>query len=190
MSDYKRLYRKHGTYFFTVVTYKRKKIFSNEQARKLLRESIQWVNSRHPFETIGMVLLPDHLHCIWQMPENDDNFSLRWNMIKRRFTIHWNQYKNCRAEAARPTKKNEPVWQPRFWEHLIRDREDFENHMKYIHYNPAKHGLVTCPHLWSHSTFHKWAKQGVYKNDWYCKCNNKDSGAVPDFIEKISQAGE
>lgn len=58
------------------------------------------------------------------------------------------------------------VWQRRFYEHVIRDERDFNQHMNYIHYNPVKHGLVRQVAEWPYSTFHRLVRQGIYPPDW------------------------
>ena len=125
------------------------------------------------------------------MPENDDNFSIRWSMIKRHFTKQWltqHQPKEQRTQRMQ-NKREQPVWQRRFWEHLIRDQGDLANHMDYIHYNPIKHGLVDCPHHWPYSTFHRWVKHGAYRLGWLCSCKTKQI-AKPSFMDGISDVGE
>ena len=191
MSHYKRWYREAGTYFFTVVTYKRQRLFADQKARDILHEAIGWVQQRHPFQIVGMVLLPDHLHCLWRMPEDDGDFSRRWSMIKRRFTLSW----KSAGRTIIPVKPNQRarrqqgIWLPRFWEHLIRDQQDMANHMDYIHFNPTKHGWVACPHLWPHSTFHRWVNEGAYREDWNCTCRGRVL-KPPAFLEKIGPVGE
>ena len=81
MSKYRRLFMKGGFYFFTVVTYNRQHLFSNEIALNRLKASFRYAIKNNPFKIYGLVILPDHLHCIWQLPENDDNFSIRWNIV-------------------------------------------------------------------------------------------------------------
>ena len=63
-------------------------------------------------------------------------------------------------------RKEKAVWQRRFWEHIIRDENDWKNHMNYIHYNPVKHGFVPSPGDWQHSTFRYWVDRGLYEKDW------------------------
>ena len=87
------------------------------------------------------------------------------------------------VSASRKKRGERGVWQRRFWEHLIRDQQDFARHMDYIHYNPVKHGHVMCPHQWEHSSFHRWVKEGVYRRDWLCQC--RENNEHPDF-EAIS----
>jgi putative transposase len=57
-------------------------------------------------------------------------------------------------------------WQKRFWDHIIRDEEDLAQHLDYIHYNPVKHGLVTRPEEWQHSSFIAWQERGAYPEQW------------------------
>jgi putative transposase len=106
----------------------------------------------------AIVVLPNHLHCIWILPEGDNDFSVRWRLIKRYFSIGINVPLTKRGE-----KK---VWQRRFWEHLIRDEKDWQRHMDYIHYNPVKHGFVESPIEWPHSSLETAVKQGLYERNW------------------------
>jgi len=64
------------------------------------------------------VILPDHLHCIWQLPMGDDDFSLRWRLIKHFVSRGWNRVS--------------PVWQKRYWEHCIRNEKDFKGNKSFI----------------------------------------------------------
>ncbi len=191
MPKYRRWYRDGGTYFFTVKTYKRQAFLCDAFARTALRRAIEQTRSEKPFEIVGWVLLPDHLHTVWKMPENDDDFSIRWSMIKRRFTRQWlTQHQPKVQGTPRMQRKREPgVWQRRFWEHLIRDQDDMANHTDYIHYNPIKHGLVACPHHWPYSTFHRWGKEGAYRMDWLCTCKTKFE-VRPLFLNEIADTGE
>jgi putative transposase len=88
--QYRRARIKGGTYFLTVVTHKREKIFSNEKNIELLRESFQYVLHNHPFQMDAHVILPDHLHCIWTLPDGDRDFSTRWRLLKSHFTRQLN----------------------------------------------------------------------------------------------------
>jgi len=160
MSQYRRVYQRGGCYFFTVVTFKRFKYLANLENIQRLRNSFQHVMTKHPFIIDAIVVLPNHLHCIWVLPENDEDFSLRWRLIKRYFSIGINVPLTPRGE-----KK---VWQRRFWEHLIRDEKDWQRHMDYIHYNPVKHGLVNKPIDWPYSSFETVVKRGFYERDWGC----------------------
>ncbi len=163
---YKRSRARGATFFFTVVTHNRRPILCQERNIALLREAFADVISRHPFRFDAFVLLPDHLHCIWTLPENDNDFSTRWRQIKSYFSRH------CRIEfksdqtIGHKNSGEQAVWQHRYWEHQIRDDLDFIRHVEYIHYNPVKHGLVKSPIAWQHTTFHRYVKQGIYHNDW------------------------
>lgn len=159
MSDYRRLYLPGATYFFTVVTYRREPIFADEQKVEWLRQAFQTVKAKRPFESLAAVVLPDHLHCIWRLPEGDSDFSTRWQMIKTAFS---------RRMPATIGKGGKRIWQPRFFEHCIRDEDDFTNHLDYIHYNPVKHGLVASPAKWPHSSFRRFVASGRYPENWGC----------------------
>jgi putative transposase len=167
MSNYRRARTAGGCYFFTVVTYARRPILTLPESRFHLREVITEVRENHPFTIDGWVLLPDHLHCLWTLPEGDANFSKRWGLIKAGFTKRAKTFLSSSASHDTRWHRHEGlVWQRRFWEHEIRDETDFRRHLDYIHINPVKHELVSKVSQWPHSTFHCWVKQGVYSEDW------------------------
>ena len=168
MPEYRRAKITGATYFFTVVTYKRKPLFADEICRQFLHNAWLDVSNRFPFATDAICLLPDHLHCIWTLPEGDDRYSIRWGEIKRLFSKkflaehgnhqHVNESRDKRGEAA--------VWQRRFWEHMIRNEDDLRRHLDYIHYNPVKHVLANQVKNWEWSSFHRYVKEGFYTEDW------------------------
>lgn len=168
MSDYRRYFVPGGTYFFTLITERRAPLFAGESARHMLGDVMRECAARHPFETIAIVLLPDHLHALWQLPPNDDRYSLRWNWIKRKFTQRWLAQggREQQRPQSRLRERRRGVWQRRFWEHTIADESDLENHFDYMHYNPVKHGYVTRPRDWLPSTFHRWVAHGHYDINW------------------------
>ena len=173
----KRFYIPGSYYFFTVVTYKRRKFLTDDSARDCLRKAWRVVQNKRPFQTIAFCLLPDHLHCIWKMPDNDSDFSIRWRLIKTLFTKEFN-----RINKEKYSVGHSQIWQPRFWDHIIRDEVDFWNHINYIHYNPVKHGYVSEIKDWEYSTYHRFVKMGFY-----------DDEAIPfelESIEDLEMMGE
>ena len=167
MPNYKRSH--YGrTYFFTVVTNNRVPLFGNETQLVLLRSVIRDVRAVRPFEIDAMVVLPDHLHCIWTLPEFDVDYSKRWGIIKSEFTKRLrDRHTGSSAQNASRVKRHEGTnWQRRFWEHQIRDDHDYQTHCDYIHYNPVKHGLVNAPKAWPYSSFLRFVQSGFYGMDW------------------------
>ncbi|MHC4639891.1 MAG: REP-associated tyrosine transposase [Planctomycetota bacterium] len=164
MPNYIRAKFEGGYYFFTVVTYERAELFRTELARRVLREAIEKTRSRRPFETIAFCLLFEHLHCVWKLPEDDADYSKRWSSIKGQFSREYLKLSGQRKEvsSSRARKGEVCVWQRRFWEHQIRDENDLQRHVDYIHYNPVKHGLVQRVEDWPWSTYHKYAREGFY----------------------------
>jgi len=158
MKRYRRAYQAGGWYFFTVVTYGREKILTHPKGIERLREAFQQVMGKHPFSIDGIVVLPDHIHCLWRLPEDDADFSVRWRLIKRHYSIGF--------DAAVTGRREKRIWQPRFWEHLIRDEEDWRRHMDYVHYNPVKHGYVNAAGDWPYSSFKNAVKRGWYPANW------------------------
>jgi putative transposase len=158
MSNYRRLYLPGGTYFFTVVTHGRQPLFADDHTIEKLRSAFRYVKTRRPFEIIAAVILPDHLHCLWRLPDGDTDFSTRWQMIKTDFS----------RRVPAPINKNgsKSLWQPRYWEHCIRDDEDFGRHLDYIHYNPVKHGFAATPVEWKPSSIWRFVEIGWYETTW------------------------
>ncbi|MEM8734675.1 MAG: transposase [Planctomycetota bacterium] len=168
MSDYRRYYVKGGTYFFTLVSYSRKPIFTSPKSRDLLRDAIASIRERHPFDLVGTVLLPDHWHMIMQLPDGDSRFSIRLKQIKEVFTKSWrrNELPTANVTESQERRGEAGVWQPRFWEHRIRDEDELERCIDYIHFNPVKHGLVEEVIDWEWSSFHRFRKAGHYGPGW------------------------
>lgn len=154
--------------FFTVVAFERRNIFCEPDFLSAFKQSIKEVQAQYPFDILAWVQLPDHLHCIWRLPEHDNYYGKRWSIIKRLTTKACPHYHLNFDELtySKVVRNEKGIWQRRFYEHQIRDDEDFKRHMDYIHYNPVKHGLVTNPKDWQHSSFHRYLKQGVYPEDW------------------------
>ena len=156
MSTYRRNRVPGGAYFFTVVTHQRKSVFVDDAAVQVLRQAFRAVMAVRPFRIDAMVVLPEHMHCIWRLPPGDADYSNRWREIKKQVT------------GALAPKIGRPVWQPRFWEHTLRDDEDWRLHVDYIHFNPVKHGHVLQAADWPWSSFGSAVARGWYSADWGC----------------------
>jgi putative transposase len=178
-------------FFFTLVTHDRRTLFGEAQARQYLRQAISEVRQRWPFELAAVVVLPDHLHCVWGLPEGDTDYSTRWACIKKRFTSLWIAAGGAETQisAAKRAHREHGVWQRRFWEHRIRDEDDMIHHVNYIHYNPVKHELARCPHAWPYSSFRRWVSNGYYREDWLCDCSGH-APEPPDFTGLRDTVGE
>jgi putative transposase len=163
MTDYRRYRVKGGTYFFTVNLAERKRRLLTEHVG-ILRDAFRTVKQAHPFQLDAIVILPDHLHTLWTLPEGDDDFSLRWRQIKSAFSRAIE--KGERVSLSRQVKQERGIWQRRFWEHAIRDDNDFARHVDYIHFNPVKHGYVTRVVDWPYSSFHRYVRLGICPLDW------------------------
>ncbi len=164
--QYRRSKTGGGRYFFTVVTENRHKIFTNDETVDLLRQAFYQVMEKRPFVVDAAVILPDHLHCIWTLPENDNDFPVRWRLIKTWFTKHCGPEHKRHPGTSRIKRKEQGIWQRRYWEHLIRDDMDYEHHVHYIHYNQVKHNYCREPAKWPYSSIHKFIRQGIVARDW------------------------
>ena len=130
----------------------------------LLRAAFRYTRLRHPFAIDAIVVLPDHLHTIWTLPEEDGDFAVRWQLIKGNFSRALP--KGERVSASRLRKRERGIWQRRYWEHMLRDEDDFARHVDYINFNPVKHGHVARVKDWPFSSFHRMVRRGIYPADW------------------------
>lgn len=152
-----------ATYFFTVNLADRTSSLLTEKI-ELFRNAMRKVRQSHPFEIIAMAVLPDHLHSIWRMPEGDADFPLRWSLIKAAFSRTISKTEMIRR--SRKVKRERGIWQHRYWEHQIRDEDDLEKHVAYIHFNPVKHGYVNRASDWPYSSIHREIKKGNIDANW------------------------
>lgn len=183
MPDYRRWRAPGGTFFFTLVTYRRRPFLTDPLARRCLRRAIQVVRAKQPFDIPALVLLPDHLHVLWTLPRGDTDYSARWRWIKGEFTRRYLREGGAEQEQtdSRRQRNERGVWQRRFWEHAIRDEIDLERHFDYIHYNPVKHGFAACPRDWPFSSFHRCVRERHYPADWGC------SSAPPPCFDGLDE---
>ncbi|MFW0766518.1 REP-associated tyrosine transposase [Trabulsiella odontotermitis] len=160
MSNYRRSYVNGGTWFFTVNLQNRQSDLLIRHIQTL-RDAVRSVKRQKSFRINAWVILPEHMHCIWTLPENDSDYSGRWRDIKKSFT------KGINAAG---------IWQPRFWEHTIRNETDYRRHMDYVYINPVKHGWARLVKEWPYSTFHRDVRYGLYPEDWAGEVDCMDAG--------------
>jgi len=163
MTNYRRNFVPGGSYLFTVNLADRQLRILTEHI-DLLRAAFRYARSRHAFIVEAVVVLPEHLHAIWTLPDGDADFSLRWRLIKSAFSRALPQGE--RVSKSRVTRGERGIWQRRYWEHTLRDEDDFARHVDCIHFNPVKHGYVWRVKDWPHSSFHRMVRLGVYPEDW------------------------
>jgi len=162
MSRYRRLRIEGGTFFFTLALADRG---SDLLVRHIdrLRSAYGEVEKRHPFETVAICILPDHIHALWQLPDGDADYASRLGLLKSGFSRGLPAAKRSMSKIR---KREKGIWQRRYWEHAIRNDTDLERHVDYIHYNPVKHGLVPRVADWPFSSFHRYVAQGILPVDW------------------------
>jgi putative transposase len=155
--NFRRYYVPDSIVFITQVVNGRAPAFSDERHVQLLRSTLRAVQKLHPFTMLAYVFLPDHIHLLLQ-PTGQSTFSQIMHSLKPNFT---KAYKNALGITG-PVR----FWQQRFWDHVIRDVNDLQRHLDYIHYNPVKHGLAKRPEDWPHSSFREWKRRGAYADGW------------------------
>jgi putative transposase len=169
MPNYRRYTTGAKSYFFTLATYQRQPILLASEFRTALRDALIETRRRFPFSIDSWVLLPDHLHSIWTLPDENADFSQRWSMIKRLTTQQLQTTQMVRTAhptESRSKRREGTLWQRRFWEHQIRDEKDLRHHLDYCYWNPVRHGLVDAVRLWPYSTFHRDVRKGFYPENW------------------------
>jgi putative transposase len=170
---YKRIFVKGGTYFFTVNLAERQRTLLTDHA-DILRSVMRKVKARHPFAIDAIVILPDHIHALWTLPKDDCDYPARWMLIKTGFSRQIPKGES--VSRSRMSKGERGIWQRRYWEHLIRDENDFARHTDYIHYNPVKHGYVSRPSDWQFSSIHRYIADGRLNPDWAARFSENDVG--------------
>jgi putative transposase len=153
---------KGGIFFFTVVLENRSSKLLVEQIDRL-RSAYRIVRECRPFDTIAISILPDHLHALWALPENDSDFASRWSLIKGNFSPGIESGARSQSQIS---KREKGIWQRRYWEHAIRDDVDLKRHIDYIHFNPVKHGHVSRVADWPHSSFQRFVERGWLAAVW------------------------
>ena len=163
MPDYRRNRVPGGTFFFTVNLRDRRSDLLVTYI-DALRLAVRATRSRTPFHIDAWVVLPDHMHCMWTLPDGDSDFPGRWRAIKIAFSKSLPLDTVRSAVALRKGERG--IWQRRYWEHTIRDEEDYARHLDYVHFNPVKHGLVSHAHEWPYSSFRQCVARGLYPIGW------------------------
>ncbi len=162
---YRRVFVAGGYYFFTVK-------LASPGSRLLvehvgvLRAAFKSVKAAHPFVIDAIVVMPNHLHCIWHLPVGDCDYPMRWRQIKSYFSRALPPVEAI--SQSRLHKHERGIWQRRYWEHTLRDEADYVNHINYIHNNPVKHGYVLSPKEWPYSSLHYYERMGVSFADVAC----------------------
>ena len=164
MTDYRRFYIPGATWFFTVNLAERQNNRLLVEHIDVLRNAFRYVKTRRTFAMDAVVIMPDHLHCLWTLPSDDADFSIRWGQIKGYFSRHI--AKGERLSKSRVKRRERGLWQRRFWAHLIMNQDDLNRHIDYIHWNPVKHGWVKNTIDWPYSSFHQFVKAGIYPPTW------------------------
>jgi putative transposase len=166
---YRRTWQAGGTYFLTVNLAERSRTLLVDHIDDL-RHTVRKVKQAHPFNILAWVVLPNHLHSLWELPENDGDNATRWMLIKAGFSRGIPQGERIRATRRRKDERG--IWQRRFWEHLIVDEDDLQRHMDYIHINPVKHGCAVRASEWPYSSIHRYIRRGWLPLDWAAEAND------------------
>ena len=162
MSRYRRNFIAGGTFFFTVK-------LAHPQSRllvahiDLLRAAYAVTQKRYPFRTVAICVMPNHLHAVWTLPPDDADYSLRWRLIKTRFSAH---FPSAALSVSKQRRHERGIWQRRFYEHTVHDAADLQRCVDYVHFNPVKHGFVARVQEWPYSSFHRYAQAGWLPWDW------------------------
>jgi putative transposase len=164
MPNYRRADTPGATWFFTVNLLQRHGNDLLVREIRQLRACVLTEKQRRLFSILAWVVLPEHMHWIWRLPEGDADYSTRWRRIKTDFSRGLSATE--RRSAVRVARGERGIWQRRYWEKQIRDSDDLIRHVEYIHFNPVKHGYAARPNDWPHSSFRSFVDKGRYPVDW------------------------
>lgn len=186
MPEYRRANISGSTVFLTLVTYQRQKLFAIPDNIIKLKKSCAATIAERYFTIDAAVILPEHIHFIWNLPPDDSDYSYRVGRMKVLFTRALRGANNLPDDVCMSRRKHREsnVWQRRFYEHTIRDEVDLRKHLDYLHFNPVKHDLVKCVHDWEYSSFHRGVQRGVYDREWGCQCG--ENKLHPDLTSLIN----
>jgi putative transposase len=157
MPNFRRYYVPNAIYFIVAVTRNRRRIFTAAAHVDLLFTVIREVRQRKPFALLAYSIIPDHVNLLLK-PTGEANFSRIMLSIQRDFTLRFKELYSITGSLS--------LWQARFWDHIIRDEKDLNQHFDYIHYNPVKHGLVSRPEDYIYSSYRYWLEKGYYAPGW------------------------
>lgn len=164
MPNYRRAYASGGTWFFTVNLLQRRNNDLLVRHIHDLRAAVRRVMMLYPWHIDAWVVLPEHMHCVWTLPDGDHDYATRWRLIKTGFSKCL-PIDELRSKS-RILRGERGIWQRRYWEHQIRDEADFARHIEYCYINPVKHGHVQAVVDWPYSSFHRDVASGFYAPDW------------------------
>jgi putative transposase len=165
MSNYKRVFEDGYCYFLTIVTHQRNAILIDNI--DLLREAFKHSKNKYPYHIDAIVILPDHIHMIIN-PEHAIEYPKIVSTMKQYFSKHCDPlyYQHLSQSSSRTKAGYKPIWQKKYYEHTIRNKEDYTVRLNYIHYNPVKHGYVGKVNDWKYSSFQRYVAKGYYSSEW------------------------
>lgn len=163
MPNYRRPRIPGATIFFTVCLRDRGGYKLVDEVERL-REAVRQTRVERPFVIDAWVVLPDHLHTVWTLPEGDADYPTRWRLIKTRFSRDLPMGRRRQSDIARNERA---IWQRRYWEHHIRNPAERHAAVQYCHMNPVKHGFVETADAWPYSTVHREIRTGKWCSDAY-----------------------
>jgi putative transposase len=158
MTTYRRHFVPGGSYFFTD---RRLPLLTDHI--EVLRAAFRYARTRYPFTVDAIVVLLDHLQANWTLPTGEWDFALRWRLIKASSSRSLPRSEPVSRSRARKGERG--IWQRLYWEHTLRDEDDFARHADYIHFNPVKHGHAERVSDWPYSSFLRMVRRGLYPAD-------------------------
>ena len=172
MSNFKRYFQNKNLVFITIVTYKRQPILIKNIDQ--IRQS--FTQTQYNFHIIAGVVLENHMHIIIQSEKAED-FSKIIQSFKSKFSRQMQFNENQTEEQKNRREKG--IWQRKYYDHIIRNENDFYKHLDYIHYNPIKHDYVKKAKDWKYSSFKKFVRMGYYDENW---CNFEDKNKIKQIV--------
>jgi len=167
MSNFRRYYQNNNIVFITIVTYNRNPVLIENIT--LLRNAFKAI--LYEYKIIAGIVLPEHIHLLLQCPDAGN-----FHKIIASFKVNFSKQMpfNEMQTYEQKQRREKGIWQRKYYDHIIRDENDFNRHLDYIHYNSMKHYNIP-PADWEFSSFNKFVKQGYYEKNW---CNFEDKNNI------------
>ncbi len=123
-------------HFVTFSCWHRMGFLAQSEARDLFERSLETTRARFKFAVVGYVVMPEHVHLLLSEPAAA-TLSLGLQSLKQMVTRR---------------SQRRPFWQPRYYDFNVRTDMKRIEKLNYIHWNPAKRGLVHRPEEWRWSS--------------------------------------
>ena len=154
-------------YMLTGSIYKQQPLMQSDRRKKEWIEAFFAASELYHWVIIAWVLMENHYHAILKSPQNNSDNLPKYVGSYHKFTAHlWNKNDDCAGRK---------VWW-NYWDTCIRSQNDYLTRLRYIFWNPVKHGSVTAPAEYPYSNYVNFLEE-----EWF------DIGETPIEVENVPE---